>query len=441
MDPGTYVEVQESSDCWNLVRVRDIIYGEPYRLAVCFQGSRGDTWHDREVEASRARMPPRATREAEVEETWVPKVDDVVEIMKPSAPLQPASWIQCIVRTCRGSFVYVSIPGQHRTQDLVLKREEVRRVSTEPTLDKADLCRDTLHAAKELTPWLLSDDARRCINHVRVKAGLLNAALCGDLDTGISVLLVGELQCVTLAKRLLSDVHFRHQAEIRRNQVNIRRAEDKLLHVKEQSAYMHVEFSIEERFLGRLIGKKGANLQNVQNSFDVSMRVLETRPVGEPTKRTVMISGKSLESIKDAQKSTQIVQVQVPLRKEEIGWALGRGYKNIQEIARKADLTDFHFDSNAQALQLFGLQESVDTARMLIQTHNDYQQVFADIMHKRGDMQRLFEELQEREDAKKRAQAQKGARKDANTAVVGDDPSEQPGAGNQNNDVPQNVAP
>jgi len=422
MDPGAYVEVQKRPDCWNQARVRDIVDGKPCRLLVCFQGAKEDTWWDQEVEASHARMPPKATKEAEVEEAWVPKVDDVVEILKPSVPPQPASWIQCIVRTCRGAFVYVSIPGTHRTRDLIIKREEIRRVSTEPTLDQAGLCRETLRAAKDLNPWLISDDARRCINHVRVKARLLNAVVCGDIDTGMFVTLIGELECVELARRLLTDVHFRHQAEIRRNQVNIRRLEEKIVLVKELPAYTHVEFGVEERFLGRLIGKKGENVQNVQNTFDVRIEVLETRPVNEPTKRMVRICGKTLESIDDARKCTEIVQVQVALRKEEIGWALGRGHQNLHEIARMAELADARFDADCQALELSGLQESVDTARMLIQTHNDYHQVFEDMMDEQGEMQKSFEELRQRAEAKSRAKAQRAARKDASTTLLGSKP-------------------
>mmetsp|Transcript_95116 Transcript_95116/g.269259 ORF Transcript_95116/g.269259 Transcript_95116/m.269259 type:complete len:616 (+) Transcript_95116:61-1908(+) len=408
MESGSLVEVRlrKQSHTWCQGRIRDVNADRDH-IVVCFES--GTLWYQ-EVETSQVRRPPAAPRDLEGEE-WRPQLDEAVEVMKPAVAPRPVCWTRGVVRMVREPYLYVSALGDTREQDVIVRRERVRRVSTEVTLDQAPpLRREVVKVAKPLAPWVESEDAVGCLTQVRIKAGLLNASTQETEDGSMVIVLIGDTKSAELGRKLLCDVHLKHQAEIQRCQDKVLRLEDKLMECEDRATDAKVEFSIEDGLVGRIIGKNGHNLMRTQDKFNVRIEVLEARPPREPTKRVIRITGQSTEDVEAARRSIEFIQVSVPLAEDQIGWILGKGFNNIQDIARKAELIYARFNPRAYVLELCGLHDSVESAKLLVEAHADYLQVYKEMDQEQIEMHRNFKRLVIVEDAmRKRTKGGKGA--------------------------------
>jgi len=247
-----------------------------------------------------------------------------------------------------------------------------------------------------------------CLTQVRMKSGLLNACAQATRDGSRIIVLVGEASAVELGRKLLNDVHLKHQAEIQRCQDKVLRLQDKLAECEERARDTRAEFGVEDSLVGRIIGKNGSTLKSAQERFGVRIEVLSRRPPAEPNKRIVRIIGQRAEQVEEARRSIEFVQVSVPLQKDEIGWILGKGFRNIQDVARKADLLYARFNPDKEALELCGLRDSVESAKMLIETHADYLQVYQEMDEEVVGLNQSFDALREQQLNRRMAKGRNG---------------------------------
>merc|ERR1712084_80054 len=78
---------------------------------------------------------------------------------------------------------------------------------------------------------------------------------------------------------------------------------------------------------------------------------------------------------------------------DQIGWILGKGFQNITDIAKKTELHGARFDDNNKSLELCGLRQQVEDAKLLISVHKEYLQVYQDMDEETVAIQESFEKL------------------------------------------------
>merc|ERR1711920_310573 len=107
----------------------------------------------------------------------------------------------------------------------------------------------------------------------------------------------------------------------------------------------------------------------------------------------ITITGDSEEACKSAREELEYITVSIPVETEQIGWILGKGFQNITDIATKTELHYARFDDNTKSLELCGLRQQVEDAKMLISVHRDYLQVYQDMDDEQHAIQESFDQL------------------------------------------------
>ncbi|CAE8713888.1 unnamed protein product [Polarella glacialis] len=379
---GSPLEVRLStgvgSQTWYEATFRDLTAGGSILLCVsCIAGSR-----ELEVNANQVRLlpagPPAGTGQeataSEAADLELLQPDDLVEIYRPHSQSHPAGWTLGIVRTVRASFLYLSLLGASREADLVVRRREVRR-----PLGHGQLL-SSLELLKRIVP-IPSNDAELAshlaentgwLQQLRKEASLLSASLLAT-EHGHGVLLVGDSRSVSLGVKVLNTVHLVCKAEILRCNERLSLLRKQLLELDTHGA--REEFGMDDSLVGRLIGKGGQNLQRVQEQFEVNVEVMsERRLSNNPNQVSIRISGASAEAVAEARRNTEFIHMQLPLLDEQVGWILGKDFQTIQEVARKAELVH-----ELKVLELCGLQDNLDSAVLLIETHADYMPIYEEM--------------------------------------------------------------
>merc|ERR1712087_776030 len=112
----------------------------------------------------------------------------------------------------------------------------------------------------------------------------------------------------------------------------------------------------------------------------------------KPTAK-VTITGDSEVSIKKAREELEYITVSIPVASEQIGWILGKGFQNVTDIAKKTELHYARFDDNSKSLELCGLRQQVEDAKLLISVHREYLQVYQDMDEETTAIQESFDKL------------------------------------------------
>lgn len=223
------------------------------------------------------------------------------------------------------------------------------------------------------------------------KAGLLVCSLHEPTKDELGVLLLGDDRGVRLGRALLTEIHFKHQLKIQnfhetRERLNARLEQRK----SKYKSLSQEEFTTEESLVGKLIGKGGENLKKVQKKYDVKISVVET---SNEDKRLVKILGEDAENVKKAREEIEYVQEQIPVPEDQVGWILGKGFQNIRDIALKAELHYARFNNSINSLELCGLRHQVEDARILINVHKEYLQVYQHMDQEQTEIQKSFAKL------------------------------------------------
>merc|ERR1712083_162778 len=81
---------------------------------------------------------------------------------------------------------------------------------------------------------------------------------------------------------------------------------------------------------------------------------------------------------------------------ERVDWVLGKGYRGIsgiQDIAKPAGL--LHMDWTGKALELCGSEQSISDARLLLDHHVEYYDIYQEMERQKEEIERSFEALDE----------------------------------------------
>lgn len=341
-----------------------------------------------EVSATQVRFPPACQA---LDQADALHVDDIVEVLRPATPKSVECWYAAIVRTISGQFVYVSLLGETRNEDLIVHRRSIRRPSTAERLSDVEVKREVV----QLNPRSLGGESETpdWLHSVHSQAQLLSASVeSSNQGLGHSAVFVGKADSVKLASHLVTIVHMKHQAELSRSHYRNRRLEQILAGDPTKSCIL--EFGVDEELVGRLIGKSGHNLLRMQEQFGVKIEVQnDVRMPDDPSQLCVRIYGPNDETVQAARRNLDIIKVELPVPKEQIGWILGKGYQNLQDISRKAGLVNARFLSSTQVIELQGLRDCVESAKLLIDTHADYWPVYQEMDQECGLLEQSFKAL------------------------------------------------
>eukprot|EP00933_Yihiella_yeosuensis_P079696 TRINITY_DN9303_c3_g1_i1.p1 TRINITY_DN9303_c3_g1~~TRINITY_DN9303_c3_g1_i1.p1 ORF type:complete len:691 (-),score=154.84 TRINITY_DN9303_c3_g1_i1:111-2183(-) len=346
-----------------------------------------------EVDASQVRLPPSNQDEAIKPELFEPKVDELVEVQRPAAKGHPANWTLGTVRVIRGQFFYVSLLGHRRAEDVLVRRSQIRRPNQGQLLGSMELVAKVIQLPLPKSPDLAAefDASVDWLQQVKDETGLLSIDL-QSMQTGEQIRLVGSPTDVSFAQSLLNSVHLKHRAEIIQSKLQAARWERQLDKEVPQSDTHFFEFNVDESDLGRVIGKNGGNLRQVQEDCGVRVEV-EPRGLASGSFRKVRVWGPTAEAVESARVILEIVRIEVPLMPHQIGFVLGKGIQNLIAIAKQAKLIQAHFNPDSQAVELLGTAESVISAKMLIETHADYQGIYLEMKEETTTLRRSFQAL------------------------------------------------
>lgn len=359
MDCGAVVEVQTEklSWIWYLACVSDVNLDEEC-IIVDFQDC---DWPKLEVDAAQVRLTPGTPVEKLVVE-----VGDSVEVLKSASCSRPSCWSLAVVHVIRGGFLFCSQVGYGRSDDLIVRMNEVRKPSVEPVLHARQLCRTIMKVGADLTEWISSEDALGCFAHVQSCAALLIATTMKSSEGNVFILLIGTEDNVKLGKQLLSCVHLKNQALLEEARVQIEEYEAKAEEMEMSLGGVEASFGVEETELGRVIGKNGRNLARLQESLEVTINIRRACVRGKPSQRLVHVRGHTQEAVERARQHIEYIKVEFPLNTEQVAWILGDGFEIIQGICRQVKLTYLRFNRDTLALEVCGLPDAVKIAGMTI---------------------------------------------------------------------------
>jgi len=260
-----------------------------------------------------------------------------------------------------------------------------------------------------LRDWLCSPDARGCIDQVRQLSGLSLAGLGSD-ERGIftaeaaerlapdSVILIGEEPAVRKATLLL-DVHIMHQREVEAFHERRRKKLQQLkeLQSKDFSGAAQVTFDVDGDLIGRTMGQGGQKAKRVEAAHEVEVRVVDVDGQGADMPKTVRILGKTMEAVEKAREELELLRVEYEVEEELVGWILGKGGKDIQELSQKAGLSYApRLNEAGTALELCGLESSIENAKLLLDAQIEYFDIYQEMALQNDEIQRSFEALEVR---------------------------------------------
>lgn len=331
-----------------------------------------------------------------INDDFDPEVDEVVEVSVAASDSNPSGWSLGKIKTIKNSFYFIGFVGtQKGNQDVIVERNALRRVSTESSIDAAKLERRIIPVEPDLHAWIRSQDAPGCLTHVQCKARLLLcncSSLSPDSQAPLEVLLVGDDRAIDLGEKLLTQIHFRNQMQMQRFHEH---REDLMARLQEQQKWYternQETFNVEQSLIGRIIGKKGENIKQLRERYNVDIRVSD--PSGNRP-ASVTVSGIAAEDVRKAREEMEYITAKIPIEESAVGWILGKGYQNIQDIARKSELQYARFDDSTSSLELCGLKSQVEDAKMLISVHREYLSVYQDMDEEQHLIQASFDELE-----------------------------------------------
>lgn len=391
MRGGLSVEVRKSaeSSTWYNATVLDVI-GDNIRVAF-----EDDVWPSREVPASLVRQCPPAS----ADEAFTPKEKDVVEVAVAATEASPSGWSLGRVKKIKNKvFYFVTFEGAQRTtQDVIVEREGLRKVNDAQGIDPAALVRKLIPVDRGLHTWIRSQDSLGCLKDVATRTSLL-AATCAagrpDARGPPKVSLVGDERSVALAEKLLVEIHFKNQAKMQRFHEHREKLMEQIRQLEQQYSKQHREvFTVENGFIGRIIGTKGTNIIRIREELEVEVHIAEAKGGGKRDSTTITVTGPSAEAVSKAREQMEYVTAKVHIEPDQVGWIVGKGYQNLQDIQRKAELQYARYDDKSNSIEFCGLRSQVENAKLMVSVHRDYLAVYQDMSEERRTIQQQFAEL------------------------------------------------
>jgi len=380
---GPPVEVRKTpeSNTWYNASIVDI-NGD--NIVVAFED---DIWPRREVEASLVRRcaPPSV-------EPFSPPVGAVVEVAIVATESNPAGWSLGRVKQIKSWFYFVTFEGPKSGQDLIVEQDGLRQVNTCAPIDPSQLTRKLVAVDRGLHSWVKSRDSLGCLSDVVMRSSLLTASATTARGPP-KVALVGDEEAVALGEKLLVEIHFKNQAKMQRFHEHRERLMEKIRDVETTYNKTHREsFTVDPGLVGRIIGSKGSNITKLRNELEVEIHIDDGQGYEELT--TITVTGESKEACIQAREQMEYVTERIQIASDQVGWVVGKGYENLQDIQKKADLRYLRYNDKMGALELCGLQAQVDDARLMLNVHMEYLGVYQDMSKEQQEMTEKFNELE-----------------------------------------------
>jgi len=390
------VEVRKNAEAsiWYCAELRDLT-GK--NAVVSFADN---VWPTREVPCSSVRFAPTASQLEEWEDEEI-KEGDVVECRVAATARNPIGWaLGHVVAVEDGGMIRVSL---NASRGMMLPAEMIRPASRAPTVDPSEFKRQAVSIEPVLRPWLSTTDARGCLEQLQVVAGLLVAgagsgtrgvglpALDGDVAQFDAVVLIGNESACHCGQMLLR-IHILHQREV---EAFLERRRQKLKLLSERlevpTEEKIVAFEVSPDLIGRTIGKGGERSRRIEEAHGVEIRVVDGTTAS--SSRVIRVHGPTEEAVQAARVELELFQQDYTVDEERVGWMLGKGHREVQDICSKVGLA--YAKWTGTALELCGSQQAIDDAVMLLDSHNEYFYVYKEMERQQEEIKRSFEALDE----------------------------------------------
>lgn len=391
----------------------------------------GQVWPTQQFSFDCVRRPPPAHQT----QGFDPQVDSAVEVLHPATEEAPSGWqlgrVTDIKNKC---FYFVTFEatqrsaGERSPPPRIVELGSLRKASATTSIEAKEMTRRQVPVDKILHEWIRSEDFAGCLQDVQLKSGLLAVSCSHATDPAAKgqpkISLLGDAHAVDLGEKLLRDVHFKHQALMQH--FNEQR-EKMLAHLRELQEQWNTQkkecFAVETQFVGRIIGKEGSNIKRIREEYDVEIWV----PKESHSEETwITVTGKTAEAARKAREEMEFMTVKIEVEPGQVGFFIGKQYGNLREISEKCELAYARFDDKTSSIELCGLSNQVEAAKMMIMVHRDYLPVYKDMGQERDDIQAQFAELDE-QDFKGKGKKSKG--KDRKGEQASKAPSESKGPG------------
>eukprot|EP00451_Oxyrrhis_marina_P015583 CAMPEP_0204327916 /NCGR_PEP_ID=MMETSP0469-20131031/12972_1 /ASSEMBLY_ACC=CAM_ASM_000384 /TAXON_ID=2969 /ORGANISM="Oxyrrhis marina" /LENGTH=514 /DNA_ID=CAMNT_0051310225 /DNA_START=44 /DNA_END=1588 /DNA_ORIENTATION=- len=375
---GTPVEIRESADSTVWYEGLLVNVAGDGKASVAF--SPVSEWPTTDYAPDCVRLPPPPSTDKE----WVPRVGEPVEADVAEINTPPA-WRSGVVAEHRLPFIYIQFPGQAKTS--ILEKHNIRPVSTQPPLTQGMLSTARVDVEPGLSEWAQTDDVRGCLSQVQTQSGVLLAKVIVVRGGRVKVLLIGSAMENKRAKLLL-ELHLSHQLKMQ--QFYDRR--DKRLKVIEARRAKYENASVEEfhtdaRFVGMIIGKGGANIQAVQEKFEVEISVTNA----SEAQAKVRIVGGTKESVVAARQNLEYVTDQFSVPPGMQNWL--DTIVNLDDLRRNADLYSCYWSDENDVVEMQGLARNVRDAKVMLETHLQYAEVYVEMERDEDSIRQQLREL------------------------------------------------
>eukprot|EP00927_Polykrikos_kofoidii_P066793 TRINITY_DN62355_c0_g1_i1.p1 TRINITY_DN62355_c0_g1~~TRINITY_DN62355_c0_g1_i1.p1 ORF type:complete len:753 (+),score=132.59 TRINITY_DN62355_c0_g1_i1:65-2323(+) len=357
----------------------------------------GGIWPDREVPCAGVRRVSQRSGQGDAQQKL--GVGDPVDVRVASSGRNPSGWSFSRVEAVENGFLQVRVDSKL----LFLSSSVVRPASREPTLDPLSMLRQVVWIDQVLQNWLAMSDAAGCIEQVRLQSGLeLAGAGSGAKGIGYSctegikhfdaVILIGAEQACRRGEMFLK-IHTMHQREVEK--FHERRCRKmKILQEKMQMPALsgvHAAFDVPVDLVGRTAGKGGERAQRIEKEHGVEIRIIDGADDSSPCH--IRITGEKQEAVDRAREDLELIRHNYVVEGDRVGWVLGKGYRDIQDIAQKSQLAFTRW--TGEALELVGTRSCVDDALMLLENHNEYFHIYQEMSLQTEEIDQSFEALDE----------------------------------------------
>lgn len=238
-------------------------------------------------------------------------------------------------------------------------------------------------------------DSHGCLTNVAAKSSLLVASCTVDKKQHPKVLLIGGERAVAIGEKLLNQIHFRNQIKMQQFHEYREWYLEQIKWYEQKHGGKHKEvFSVDSTFVGRIIGKKGENIQKLRQEFGVEIEVQESHQSW--TESVITISGETPEAVTKAREQMEYITESIEIEPEQVGWIVGKGHANLWDIQEKAGLQYARFDNKTSSIELRGLRQQVEDAKLMVHVHRDYLSVYQDMSNEQRTIAKQFAELDRR---------------------------------------------
>uniref|UniRef100_A0A0G4FPA3 K Homology domain-containing protein n=1 Tax=Chromera velia CCMP2878 TaxID=1169474 RepID=A0A0G4FPA3_9ALVE len=395
----------------------------------------GNVWPEQEIPAACVRNTDYSTPE-ERDATFHPMVGDTVEAEFSETAQLPKYWKVGTIAHVKDCFYYVDFqtqnepfqrPGHSRQfSGLILEKHHLRPLNRRPPIDVSRVKRDRLPVPPELTRWAQSPEHLIVLSQTEQQAGLVKAWMSplpdppsgsasaqggrGRLDVPrLEVTLLGEEKSIHKGGMLLEQ-HFKHLVELEKIK-DMKARRERILEERKARFDNSIkdEFHVPRSCVGPIIGKKGQNINDIQQKHNVQCHVIDSTSEGATEESAIVrIFGQTREAVQSAREELEYAEEDFIFEPEMKQYLLGDRGRSIDEICQKTRLIRAHMsEKRNNALTLVGLRLHVMDAMELLSVQKEYFATREKFQREDEEIKRNIQEIDMRTRGPARARQEK----------------------------------